>query len=575
MKLIIINIYNLFQFEKKIKLILIYFFVLLLSLMEVLGIALIVPAVVIIVGGNTENIFFSLLYKLGFFLNFENPLNLFLLIFLLTYFLKFFLSIFCVFFQYDFVFNFHKKITEKLFKNYLDKDFLVHINLKSSNLIRRLAMDMEQVTINSVLPIFLIITELSIITVILIFLLYVNYQLTIFIISFVVVLTTIYHLITKKRNKYWGEMKMKNQSLKINIMQQSFATIEEIKILSAENIIKKKFDEYNKNVSDSNKYQSTILDSGKFFIEIIGVIVVTILIALFIDEMKADNIIIMSVYAASAFRFLPSINRIISAIQRVTYSAPAVNLILGELNNLKVNTKTEDLINKKDSSILFTKSFELKNISFQYGKHKIINNLDLKLSKYDKIGIKGASGSGKSTLLYILIGLLKPDSGNILIDGNKADLRNKNWHKKIGYAPQFTNLIDDTILENIIYGVNIEKTETFKKNIDEIIKICLLDEFLENTNDGLNTLVGENGSKLSGGQKQRIGIARSIFRNPEILIFDESTSSLDPKIEKKLLHNIFSYGSKKTVFIVSHKDSTLEQCDKIYEFRDHALKEVN
>ena len=575
MKLIITNIYNLFQFEKKIKLILIYFFVLLLSLMEVLGIALIVPAVVIIVGGNTENIFFSLLYKLGFFLNFENPLNLFLLIFLLTYFLKFFLSIFCVFFQYDFVFNFHKKISEKLFKNYLDKDFLVHINLKSSNLIRRLAMDMEQVIINSVLPIFLVITESSIIILILIFLLYVNYQLTIFIISFVVVLTTIYHLITKKRNKYWGEIKMKNQSLKINIMQQSFATIEEIKILSAENIIKKKFDEYNKNVSDSNKYQSTILDSGKFFIEIVGVIVVTILIALFIDEMKADNIIIMSVYAASAFRFLPSINRIISSVQRITYSAPAVTLILGELNNLKVNTKTQDLINKKDSSILFTKSFELKNISFQYGKHKIIDNLDLKMSKYDKIGIKGASGSGKSTLLYILIGLLKPDSGNILIDGNKVDLRNKNWHKKIGYAPQFMNLIDDTILENIIYGVNIEKTETFKKNIDEIIKICLLDEFLENTKDGLNTLVGENGSKLSGGQKQRIGIARSIFRNPEILVFDESTSSLDPKIEKKLLHNIFSYGSKKTVFIVSHKDSTLEKCDKIYEFRDHTLKEVN
>ena len=575
MKLIIINIFNLFQFEKKIKLILIYFFVLLLSLMEVLGIALIVPAVMIIVGGNTENIFFSLLYKLGFFLNFENPLNLFLLIFLLTYFLKFFLSIFCVFFQYDFVFNFHKKISEKLFKNYLDKDFLVHINLKSSNLIRRLAMDMEQVIINSVLPIFLVITESSIIILILIFLLYVNYQLTIFIISFVVVLTSIYYLITKKRNKYWGEIKMKNQSLKINIMQQSFATIEEIKILSAENIIKKKFDEYNKNVSDSNKYQSTILDSGKFFIEIVGVIVVTILIALFIDEMKADNIIIMSVYAASAFRFLPSINRIISSVQRITYSAPAVNLILGELNNLKVNTKTQDLINKKDSSILFTKSFELKNISFQYGKHKIIDNLDLKMSKYDKIGIKGASGSGKSTLLYILIGLLKPDSGNILIDGNKVDLRNKNWHKKIGYAPQFMNLIDDTILENIIYGVNIEKTETFKKNIDEIIKICLLDEFLENTKDGLNTLVGENGSKLSGGQKQRIGIARSIFRNPEILVFDESTSSLDPKIEKKLLHNIFSYGSKKTVFIVSHKDSTLEKCDKIYEFRDHTLKEVN
>ena len=203
-----------------------------------------------------------------------------------------------------------------------------------------------------------------------------------------------------------------------------------------------------------------------------------------------------------------------------------------------------------------------------------MKNLNLMINKSDKIGIKGPSGSGKSTFLYILSGLIKPSTGEIFVDNQLTDLESKNWYKKIGYTPQFINLIDDTIKENIIYGLNIENELNINHKLSDISKTCLLDEFLNNTENGLESIAGENGIKLSGGQKQRIGIARTLFRDPEILILDESTSSLDAELEAKLLENIFNYGSKKTMVIVSHKDTTLNYCDKIFNFENFGLKQI-
>ena len=151
-----------------------------------------------------------------------------------------------------------------------------------------------------------------------------------------------------------------------------------------------------------------------------------------------------------------------------------------------------------------------------------MKDLNLSINNFDKIGIKGPSGTGKSTLLYVISGLVKPSSGEIFVDNKLTDIENKNWYKKIGYTPQFINLIDTSIKENILYGLSIESGLDIKQKLSDISKTCLLNEFLDNTENGLESIVGENGIKLSGGQKQRIGIARTLFRDPEILILDES-----------------------------------------------------
>ncbi len=568
---LITNIIKLFVFEKKIKLVLMFFFVLLVTFLEAFGIALIFPAVLIITDGNTSNVFFNFFDNLTNYFGFSNTTLFFLVFFLAIYIIKFFVSVLCVFFQYNFAFNFYKNISAKIYKSYLSKKFLDHINLKSSDLIRKISSDIDQATINSVLPLFTLVTEITIMFGIFLYLLFLNLKLTLFVFFVTSTLVFLYFLVTHKRTDYWAKIRLNSDTSKINLMQQSFITINEIKILSAEKLMEKKFDQYNDNASKAYKFQATILESSKYFIEVAGITMFVLLVLIFYEKINTDFIGLISVYAASAFRFLPSINRLIVASQKIRYAGPSVKELLFEIDNL-INKK-EDVLNGSDI-ITFDKKLEFKNINFNFSKNIIMKNLNLTINKYDKIGIKGPSGSGKSTFLYILSGLIKPHSGEIFADGNIVNLENKNWYKKIGYTPQFINLIDDTIKENITYGLNLNDKRKTDNDLSSISKVCLLDEFLNKTSNGLESVVGENGIKLSGGQKQRIGISRTLFRDPEILILDESTSSLDLDLEKSLLKNIFSYGVKKTIVIVSHKETTLEYCDKVFNFENYQFNQV-
>ena len=550
-----------------------FFYVLILTFLEALSIALILPAIIIITQANSDSNLFLFFEQLAIYLNFNNIIVLFLVIFLFVYMLKFFISIFCIYFQYSFAFDFWKNISEKIYKSYLGKTFLEHINLRSSDLIRKISSDIEQATQNSILPLFTLITEITIMIGIFIFLLYLNVKLTLFVFIVTISLIFIYFKISKKPTDYWAKIRIESETSKINLMQQSFLTINEIKILSAENLMEKKFDELNIQSAKAHKFQAILVDSNKFFVELAGVIMFVSLIYFFINKIGSNFIGLVSVYAASAFRFLPSINRLIVSAQKIRYASPSVTKIIDEIGNLESSFNKKIYLEKNNSS--FRNELEFKNIYFQFPNGKeIMKSLNLKIKKEDKIGIKGASGIGKSTLLYLISGLIPPRDGEIIVDGKTTNLNNTNWYNNIGYAPQFINLINDTIRENIIYGLDIKNIDYVEKKISEISKICLVDEFTSTTPEGLNTVVGENGLKVSGGQKQRIGIARTMFRNPEILILDESTSSLDPETEKILLSNIFSYGKQKTVIISSHKESTLSYCNKIFNFNNYQLDQI-
>jgi ABC-type bacteriocin/lantibiotic exporter with double-glycine peptidase domain len=195
------------------------------------------------------------------------------------------------------------------------------------------------------------------------------------------------------------------------------------------------------------------------------------------------------------------------------------------------------------------------------------------INKGDFIGIKGSSGSGKSTLIDLLVGLNEPDKGNFLIDGKSKILNNPNWRKQIGYVSQNVVLIDDSILQNIALGKDLNKINF--ENINDVIVKAGLKEFIGTLNEGFNTIVGERGVQLSGGQRQRIGIARALFQNPKILLLDEATSSLDNETEKKIMNSITLLKGQLTIILVAHRLSTLNNCNSIYEIKDHKLKKVS
>ena len=209
----------------------------------------------------------------------------------------------------------------------------------------------------------------------------------------------------------------------------------------------------------------------------------------------------------------------------------------------------------------FEKDLVLKNVNFAYkNKPLLFENLNFTLKKGEKIAFIGESGSGKSTLVDMLMGLLPPNSGEILVDGQNLRAQNlKNFRQKIGYIPQQIYLFNDTIAKNIAFGEEFDE-----KMLERVIKQANLQSFITSLKDGANTLVGDGGGNLSVGQKQRIAIARALYLSPQILVLDEATSALDNESEAKIMSEIYKISSDKTLIIIAHRLNTIEQCDKIY-----------
>jgi ABC-type bacteriocin/lantibiotic exporter with double-glycine peptidase domain len=229
-------------------------------------------------------------------------------------------------------------------------------------------------------------------------------------------------------------------------------------------------------------------------------------------------------------------------------------------------------LSKKDYN--FKNHIKFENLSFKYKNTQkfIFKNLNLILKKNSMIGILGPSGSGKTTFVNLITGLIKPCDGKILID-DKQDINNDifSWQSKIGYVPQSIFLFDGTIEENVSFGSDTENIDQVK--LLNAIKLSQLDKFINEQKDGLKTLIGENGAKISGGQIQRIGIARSLYRNNEILILDESTNSLDEETEKKFFKSLINLKGNRTIIIISHNKENLKNCDKIYNIKDQTIFE--
>ena len=249
----------------------------------------------------------------------------------------------------------------------------------------------------------------------------------------------------------------------------------------------------------------------------------------------------MGIFIAASFRILPSLNRIISSIQNLKLSEPVVKNLSQELINLSFYQQEyiEVGIHK------FDKYINLKNISFQYenNKKKVLDNISIKILKGQTIGIIGKSGSGKTTLIDLILGLYRPTSGTIFIDEIDTLNSNESLRALIGYVPQSIYLLDDSIKLNIAFGV-LENDININL-LNDVIENAQLKDFIESLELGIETNVGDRGIKLSGGQKQRIGIARALYNNPEILIFDEATSSLDNETESDFMNAIDVFKKKK------------------------------
>ena len=294
-----------------------------------------------------------------------------------------------------------------------------------------------------------------------------------------------------------------------------------------------------------------IQDSIKIYIEFASILILVVLIyILIINDNNLKNLIpTLTLYAAALYRLMPAASRIVNHLQSIENSKASIKIIEKGLKDKNISKE------KTFQKIKFLKKIFFDKVSFKYkkGKNKIIQNLSFTINKNDFIIISGLSGLGKTTFIDLLSGLLKPTKGRIKID-NSILSEYTNWKKNVGYVPQSVYVLDSSIKDNILFG---DKSFNREKLL-QAVRYASLDKFVKNTNSGINYKVGENGSRLSGGQIQRLGIARSLYRMPEILICDEITSSVDKFTEKKIVDTLLALRRKLTIIFITHRPGIIK-----------------
>tara|TARA_B100000902_G_scaffold393945_1_gene449252 strand:- start:16989 stop:18722 length:1734 start_codon:yes stop_codon:yes gene_type:complete len=542
------------------------------GILEALSIGAIFPLIELIVGKEKSQIVEIFTNLFGFEnISFQNFINVLIYILITIFSLKILFQIFVAKIWSKYLYNLQSNISLALLKKYLDMDYTFHIKNNSSSLIKNVQIETNNFTQFILVPFFQLIADLFNVIFILSVLFMLNFKTAFFILVFLVIAYYLLRIVTTKSLKKAGDIRYSLEGIRLKEIQQGLNGIKEIKLGSIENIFLENYKIINRNYTNTLAKFNFLKQLPKLWYEISGLLIVLFFL-LFLNNTQTrigflDFIPLLGVYGFAAFKLLPSVNRITSSIQSLNFQKKIISKIYDDLN-LKNNSKF--IKNSIKKNIVFSHGIKIENIKFSYNDNKewVLNDLSLQINKGECIGIIGVSGSGKTTLLDILSGLLTPKYGNILID-NKSIYENIiSYRSIIGYVSQFIYLQDDTLDNNIIFS----KPENFnREKLIEAKKLSLINEFSEKLLLKGESIVGENGISLSGGQRQRVGIARALYRDPEILIFDEATSALDTTSEENIIKNIEKLKRRKTMIIITHRKSTLRDCDKIYTLKEGKL----
>tara|TARA_B110000027_G_scaffold93468_1_gene98731 strand:+ start:11942 stop:13672 length:1731 start_codon:yes stop_codon:yes gene_type:complete len=558
-----------------------FFFLLLLvicnTLLEMVSVSLLIPLVNLLTGTLDSTITFLEEKNLSFLIQFLEIKKI-LLIFGGVYVFKILFRLYLVHYQNDFIFSFFTVLLNRLYQKYIYKDYFFHTKNNSAVLIRNLTSEIHQCSVGFMGSVTNIILEFIIIAGLLLVL--ISYKPIVVVVFSVVVgsISLILIVILNKKSKLLGLDRQKFSLINVNYIMQSLGGIKEIKVNLKENSVIKKFFLNSLNVKKTNYLFQVLQQMPKLILELIVIVsIVWLLFYLIESGMASSEIITFFALLIGIFsRVMPSIYKLSASYINLSYYKSSVDLLFNEVNYKSYKKlKNNNVENQKNkNSIEFTKEIEIKNIYFTYPEtnKEIFTDTNFVIKKGQKIGIYGESGSGKSTMVDLIIGLLNPSSGKILVDGKDISLNKSSWFSKIGYVPQNVFLNDDDIKSNIVFYE--DKDEINLKRYKESIKISQLESLAyDNANKEFSN-IGERGSQLSGGQRQRIGLARSLYKNSEILIFDESTNALDEKNERNFINHIYSLRSDKTFIIISHKKSILEKCDRLLTVKDNKIIEA-
>ena len=461
-----------------------------------------------------------------------------------------------------FIANGKKRTANKLFGIYITKPYVYYLHCNSGEIITVINVLVEKVytLLQDVLT---LVSKVIVVVALVAVMLITDWKVSIFLIVVFVVMTFILYRTMYRKDEIVGEAATRCTMKMMDTVNQTVNGIKDIKVLNREKYFSDKYRKYSNRNYRLEKEKFIYDTAPKHISEVVVSVCIAgyILLSIVLNMDMQQVLVGMAAVSIAVVRIVPSVNSINSCFNRIMYNKPMLMKISNEVIN-HINSKEKINFEEAPEPFPLNDKIVFDHVSFMYpdGNENVISDIFLTINKGDRIGIVGASGEGKTTFVNMLLGFLEPNEGKILVDGGDIRQSVRGWMKNIGYIPQTIFLVDDTIRNNIVFG----SPNASDERIWEVLKIAKLDEFVKSLEHGLDTEVGENGVRLSGGQRQRIGMARALYHDPDILVFDEATAALDDQTESVIMNEIYGFNKDKTLIIIAHRTSTLNGCDRIY-----------
>ncbi len=580
------KIYHIFTPKQRKESLALFFLLVIGALLEMLGVSIIVPLVQVILMPDSvlQNTLYQPIWNL-LHVTETNQVVIWVSIGAIgVYLIKNVYMSFLSFYKNRFYRNVEKEISMRLMNSYLSREYTFHINTNSSILLRSIIYDITGVS-STLTSIFTILMECMSTLFIIVVLLTTDLGMAITLACsavfalFVIVAT--FHKVMKTE----GKNAVTYSRMCLKAVNEAFNGIKDVMVTRRQTFFAESYREAVVGKNKSNAAKNFASECPAYVIE--GICITAFIIMLCFKSLSgqsgAEFVSNAAAFAIAAFRILPSVGKITNNYNIVIYYQAMVDDVYKNISEAKQFAKTNEVIavtekgiesklvndeEKLQQQIRFQSEIRLENISWKYpnAEKYVIQNLNMTIPKGHAVGFIGASGAGKTTLADMILGLLPTETGAIKMDGVDIKQIPEIWSRTIGYVPQSVYLTDDTIRNNVAFGIEKEKIDD--TDIWKALEQAQLKQFVESLPSGLDTIVGERGIKFSGGQRQRVAIARALYYDPDILVLDEATSALDNETETAVMEAIESLQGHKTLIIVAHRLSTIASCDAVYEIGD-------
>lgn len=553
---------------EKIKLVILFFMVGLGSILELLGVSAFSPLINLITDPSIIHTkwYLEWLYQALRIQDTRRFLSVVILIIIAIYIIKNVYLIWERNILYRYIFNVQKRVSVKLLKAYLNEPYSFFLTRNTAVLQRSLQSDTDSF-VKAIKHFLELMIEAITCVVIIAYLFLVSHSMTIIIAVILVGLVGFFALTTKKKTQKLGRDSQKYKAEIYQYMNQALGGVKEIKVLNREHTFLDKYEDSFGKFTYAQRVSEILGMVPKYCVEascMTGLLVAILLKMYFGQKDLIDFIPQLSVFAIASVRLLPSVGRINQYFTYILYEQPSIALVyhdLQEVENIEEQTKQNQDWKLKSELRICSISYHYPNTD-----KNVLENASMVIRKGTMVGLVGASGAGKSTLADIILGLLTPQMGKIFADDLDVLKNVHTWQQEIGYIPQVIYLSDDSIRNNIAFGVPEDEIDDTRVRL--AAEQAQLADFIDLLPDGYQTSVGDRGIRLSGGQRQRIGIARALYNDPELLILDEATSALDHDTETAVMEAIDHLQGQKTMIIIAHRLSTIANADCIYEVAD-------